>query len=112
MTSAISEQSEQKKGSFSQPEIKIRILCYLYNKGEDGANAYKIQSCAHTHQDSTRFKRLLDELCDRGRLEKKDRSYLHKGLITYNITQKGRETVEICRNPLVKDIIGTPEDLQ
>jgi predicted transcriptional regulator len=111
LTTTATQQSEQKKGSLSQPEIKINILCYLYNKGENGANAYKIQSCVHTHQDSTRFKRLLEELCQKGRLEQKDRSYLHKGLITYNITQKGRETVQMLRNPLVRDIIGTPEDL-
>lgn len=103
------KQPEQKKGSLSQPEIKIRILCYLYKKGRDGGNAYQIQSCVHTQQDFTRFKYLLQDLCDKGRIEKKDRSDIHKGLITYNITQKGSETIEILRNDLVKDIVGMPE---
>jgi len=103
------KESERKKGSLSQPEIKIRILCYLFNKGRDGANAYQIQSCVHTHQDFNRFRQLLQDLCDKGRLEKKDRSDLHKGLITYNITQKGIKTVEYLKNDLVKDIVGMPE---
>jgi hypothetical protein len=42
---------------------------------------------------------------------KKDWSYLHKGLITYNITQKGRDTVQKLRDSLVRDIIPVPEDL-
>jgi hypothetical protein len=104
--------SKQRKGrNLSQGDIKIRILSYLYNKGGDGANAYSIQShCVPTSQEANRFKHFLDDLCDLERIEKKDRSDLRKGLITYNITQKGRETVQILRNPLIKDILGLNED--
>jgi hypothetical protein len=59
--------------------------------------------------DTSRFKRPLDDLYDLRRIDRKDRSDLHEGLITYNITQKGREKVQVLRNELVKDIIGTPE---
>ena len=35
------------RGNLSQGEIKIRILGYLYNKGEIGANAYTIEHRAN-----------------------------------------------------------------
>ena len=102
--------AEQKGRNLSHVEIKIRVLCYLCNKGEDGANAYNIQShCVPTSQEASRFKHLLDDLYALGRIDRRDRSDLRKGLITYNITDRGRETVEALRNALIKDIVGTPE---
>jgi hypothetical protein len=104
------ESGKQKGRNLSQTEIKIRILCYPFNRGDDGANAYNIQShCVPTVQDTSRFERLLDDLYSLGRIDRRDRSDLHKGLITYNITPKGRETVQVPRSELVIDIIGTPE---
>jgi hypothetical protein len=107
------ESASQRKGkNLSQGDIKIRILSYLFNKGQDGANAYNIQShCVKTSQDANRFKHFLDELCLIERIEKKDRSDLHKGLITYNITQRGRDTIQALRQPLIKDFLGIPDDV-
>ena len=104
------ERSYKHKGkNLGQTDIKIRILCYLFNLGEDGTNAYMIQRhCVRTTQDTSRFKRLLDDLYDLRRIDRKDRSDLHKGLITYNVTQKGRETVQVLRNELVKEFIIHP----
>jgi hypothetical protein len=109
----LAEQStSQKKGrNLSQQDIKIRILSYLYHKGGDGANAYNIQShCVPTAQEANRFRRFLDDLCELERIEKRDRSDLHKGLITYSITEKGSETVRALRNPLIKDLLGLVDE--
>jgi hypothetical protein len=84
-------------------------LCYLHYRGDDGANADNIHShCVPTVQDTSRFKHLLDDLYSLGKIDRKDRSDLHKGLITYNITPKGRETMQALRSELVKDIIPPP----
>jgi len=99
---------KRRNRNLSQTEIKIRILEYLFLKGKEGRNAYDIQlHCVPTSQEATRFKRFLDELCELGRIEKKDRSNVHKGLITYNITDKGRETIQ--RAHLDADFFGLPE---
>ena len=54
----------KKKPHLSQEQIKIRILAYLYNKGEDGANSYTIQRKANipSSQEYNRFKGFLDYL--------------------------------------------------
>ena len=61
----------EKERNLSQQEIKIRILSYLYSI-EEGANAHTIQFHAvlgHT-QEASRFKLLLEELCDLDRVQK------------------------------------------
>jgi hypothetical protein len=83
----------------------------LLLKGEEGRNANDIQlHCVRTSQDSTRFKGFLEDLCELGRIEKKDRSAIFKGLITYNITDKGKETVQKLRDPLVRDLLEIKEE--
>ena len=97
--------------NLSQQEIKIRILSYLYNK-EEGSNAHNIQFHAvpgHT-QEASRFKRLLEELCALERIQEVDMSYVAKGRVIYKITNKGRETIEHLRNPLIKEFLGIGED--
>jgi hypothetical protein len=106
LTAQLESASPTKGRNLSQADIKFRILIYLFKKGQDGANANNIQSqSVRTSQDASRFRSFLDDLCRLKRIEKKDRSDLHKGLITYNITQKGRDTVQALRNELIKDIL-------
>ena len=93
--------------NLSQEQIKIRILSYLYNR-EEGANQHNIQFHAifgHT-QEASRFKKLLDELCQLERIVAVDMSYVAKGRIIYKITEKGRRTIESIRDPLIKDFLG------
>ncbi|MDP9289316.1 MAG: hypothetical protein M3P08_14130 [Thermoproteota archaeon] len=93
--------------NLSQEQIKIRILSYLYNR-EDGSNAHSIQFHAipgHT-QEASRFKRLLEELCALERIREVDMSHVTKGRVIYMITNKGRETIEHLRDPLIKEFLG------
>jgi hypothetical protein len=73
-----------KERNLSRQEIKIRILSYLYNKDE-GSNAHTIQFHAipsHT-QEASRFKRLLEALCELDRVQKADMSHVTKGRVIY-----------------------------
>jgi hypothetical protein len=55
----------------TEDRIKIRIMAYLYNKGEIGANAYVIQHRANIPlQEYNRLRGFLDDLCKLGSLEK------------------------------------------
>ena len=93
--------------NLSQQQIRIRILSYLYNN-EEGANQHNIQFHAivgHT-QEASRFKVILDELCQLERIAPVDISYVPKGRIIYKITMKDKKTIEIIRNPLIKDFLG------
>ncbi len=99
-----------RRRNLSQQEIKIRILSYLYNKVE-GSNAHTIQFHAipgHT-QEASRFKRLLEDLCELDRVQKVDMSHVTKGRVIYKITKKGRETIERLRDPVVKEFLGLEE---
>ena len=97
--------------NLSQEQIKIRILSYLYNKDE-GANQHNIQFHAivgHT-QEASRFKKILDELCQLERIVSVDMSYVAKGRIIYKITVKGKKTIESIRDPLIKDFFGLADE--
>jgi predicted transcriptional regulator len=100
----------EKERNLSHQEIKIRILSYLYSK-EDGANAHTIQFHAilgHT-QEASRFKLLLEELCDLDRVQKVDMSHVTKGRVIYKITDKGRQTIERLRDPVIKEFLKLGE---
>jgi hypothetical protein len=93
--------------NLSQQEIKIRILSYLYNKKE-GRNAHDIQFHAvpgHT-QETSRFKKLLEELCALESIQELDMSHVSKGRVIYIITDKGKKTIESLRDPLIRDFLG------
>ena len=83
-----------KPRNLSQEQIKIRILSYLYNKTE-GANAHNIQFrgiSGHT-QEASRFKKLLEELCELDCINKVRMDHVTMGSVIYKITDKGRGTV-------------------
>jgi predicted transcriptional regulator len=46
--------------------------------------------------------KILDELCELGRIVSVDMSYVAKGRIIYKITEKGKKTIETIRDPLIK----------
>jgi hypothetical protein len=93
----------KKKSHLSPIQIKIRILAFLYPR-EDGANSYTIQRKANipSSQESNRFKGFLDDLCALACLEKKA---VETGgdiqRINYIITKKGKDTVDLIRNPIL-----------
>ena len=95
--------------NLSQEQIKIRILSYLYHKGE-GSNAHNIQFHAilgaHT-QEASRFKKLLKDMCILGRIEEIDMGHVTKGRVIYKITDKGRETINHLRHEM--DLLGLDE---
>ena len=94
--------------SLSQAQVKIRILAYLYNKGSQGANSYTIQQKANipSSQESNRFKGFLEDLCVLSRLEKYEVETGGQSIRTfYRITDKGRQTIDAIRNPLLLDIL-------
>ena len=104
----------KKKPHLSQEQIKIRILAFLYNKGEDGANSYTIQRKANipSSQEYNRFKGFLNELCILSCLKRKEEETGGQTLrVFYIITEKGKKTVEAVRNPLLESIIGPTEYL-
>lgn len=96
----------------SQGEINIRILRYLYNRGEFGAAAYTIEQRAHIpSQEAKRFRGFL-----RSNQTPLITSYeaeigRDKKRIYYKFTQKGRDTVDIYRRSLMPEIFGSIEDL-
>jgi hypothetical protein len=95
--------------NLSRDLIKIRILQYLFLQGREGRNAHDIQlHCVPTSQEATRFKGFLDELCELGRIERKDQSNIHKGQITYNITDRGADTIRKILSE--GDFFGLPEE--
>jgi predicted transcriptional regulator len=100
-----------KRRNLSQEQISIRILSYLYYK-EEGANAHNIQfhgiSGRHT-QEANRFKKILDEMCDKECIQKVNMSHVTAGRLIYKITDKGRNTIQSLRNPLIKDLLGLTE---
>ena len=97
----------KKKPHLSPIQIKIRILAFLYPR-EDGANSYTIQRKANipSSQESNRFKGFLDDLCALACLEKK---IVETGgdiqRINYIITKKGRDTVDLIRNPILEGFL-------
>jgi hypothetical protein len=97
----------------SEIQIKIRILAYLYNKGEIGANAYVIQHRANIPlQEYKRFRGFLDELCELSLLDKyEEETRGEKARTIYKITESGRTTVDTCRQPHMKGLLGSIEDL-
>jgi hypothetical protein len=97
--------------NLSQQDIKIRILSYLYNK-EDGSNAHNIQFHAitgHT-QEANRFKAILEELCELERIQEVDMDHVTKGRVIYKITNRGRQTIEHLRDPIVRDFLGLDKE--
>ena len=102
-----------KPRNLSQEQIKIRILSYLYNKTE-GANAHNIQFrgiSGHT-QEASRFKKLLEELCELDCINKVRMDHVIMGSVIYKITGKGRGTVQKLRDQFILDILGMKvEDL-
>jgi hypothetical protein len=105
-----------KPRNLSQEQIKIRILSFLYSKRE-GANAHHIQfrgvsgRTRHT-QEASRFKTLLDELCDLKCIERVPMDHVAIGRVIYKITDKGRGTVQRLRDQLILDVLGLKvEDL-
>jgi hypothetical protein len=99
--------------NLSQEQIKIRILSYLY-KNKEGANAHKIQfqgMSGHT-QEASRFKKLLEELCELHCVDKVPMDHVTMGSVIYKITDKGRGTVQKLRDQFILDILGLKvEDL-
>lgn len=93
----------------------IRILAYLYNKGEIGTNAYAIQHRANIPlQEYNRFRGFLEDLCSKSCLEKyEEETRGEKGRINYRITDIGRKTVDGYRDQRFKfqQIFGSIEDL-
>ena len=86
-------------------------MSYLYNR-EDGANQHSIQFHAvpgHT-QEASRFKKLLDDLCQLDRIVSIDMSHVTKGRVIYKITDKGKKTIEGIRDPLIKEFLGLAEE--
>lgn len=80
------------KGNLSQGEIKIRILGYLYNRGETGANGYTIEHRANIRsQEFNRFRGFLEGLCSLSLLTKYEVEIgRDKTRVNYKITQKVR----------------------
>jgi hypothetical protein len=99
--------------NLSQEQIKIRILAYLYNKGEIGANAYVIQHRANIpSQEYIRFRGFLDESVNLHCLETYDEETGgEKPRVNYRITTKGKQVVDRYRDPLLQEILGSVEDL-
>lgn len=100
--------------NLSQEQIKIRILSFLYNKGDKGANAHAIQfhGISKRTQEASRFKILLQELRDVGCINEVPMDNVAVGRVIYIITQKGSDTVQKLRDQLVLDILGLKvEDL-
>lgn len=103
----------KRKEHLSQAQVKIRILAYLYNKGSQGANSYTIQQKANipSSQESNRFKGFLEELCTLSQLEKYEVETGGKSIrIYYRITNKGRQTIDVIRNPLLVGILDDKID--
>jgi hypothetical protein len=103
----------KKEGNLSQEQIKIRVLAYLYNRGEIGANAYTIQHRANIPlQEYNRFRGFLEEMCILSLLTKyEEETGGDKMRISYKITQNGKNTVDRYRDPLIQQIFGSIEDL-
>jgi len=102
-----------KPRNLSQEQIKIRILSYLYNKTE-GANAHNIQfrGISGRTQEASRFKKLLEELCEVDCIDKVPMDHVTVGSFIYKITDKGRGTVLKLRDQFILDIFGLKvEDL-
>ena len=99
-----------RKKNFSQEQMKVMILSYMYNR-EEGANAHNIQFYGIVGRtiEGSRFKKLLEELCLLETLSKEDMSHVTEGRVIYKITEKGRHTIEALRNPLIKDVLGFTE---
>ena len=103
----------KKERSLSQEQIKIRILAYLYNKGEIGANSYAIQHRAHIPlQEFNRFRGFLEDLCTKSCLKKYEvETKGDKSRINYIITSKGKDVINRYRDPLIQEILWSVEDL-
>jgi predicted transcriptional regulator len=101
------------KGNLSQGEIKMRILGYLYNRGETGANLYTIEHRANIpSQEFNRFRGFLEELCSLSLLTKYEEEIgRDKTRAYYKITQKGKEIVDIYRRSVMPKIFGSIDDL-
>ena len=86
------------------------ILSYMYNR-EEGANAHNIQFYGIVGRtiEGSRFKKLLEELCLIDDLTMIDMSHVTEGRVIYKITQKGRQTIDLIRDPLMKDFLGFTE---
>jgi hypothetical protein len=85
----------------------------LYNKRE-GANAHSIQfhGISRRTQEASRFKKLLDELCDLECIKRVPMDHVAIGRVIYEITDKGRGTVQKLRDQLILDVLGLKvEDL-
>jgi hypothetical protein len=98
------------KKNFSQEQIKVMIMSYMYNKDE-GANAHTIQfyGIAGRTVEGSRFKKILVELCQLEIMNTIDMSHVAQGRVIYKITEKGRNTIEAIRNPLIKSVLGFME---
>lgn len=89
-------------------------MAYLYNRRENGgANAYVIQHRANIPlQEYKRFRGFLDELCQLSLLDKyEEETGGEKARTIYKTTESGRTTVDTCRLPHMKGLLGSIEDL-
>ena len=87
-------------------------MAYLYTKDTKenyGAYSYTIQRKAGitSSQESNRFKRFLDELCELSCLTTiLEETGGERSRIKYVITEKGKKTIDLIRNPLIQGLIG------
>lgn len=97
----------------TEEQIKIRILAYLYNRGEIGANAYVIQHRANIPlQEYNRFRGFLEDLCKKDLLATyEEETGGTKARTNYKILEKGRITVNTCRLAHMQELLGSIEGL-
>jgi hypothetical protein len=104
-----------KREYLTEGGVKIRILAYLFNKGEIGANAYVIQHRANIPmQEYTRLRGFLEDLCQLGLLSKREEETggkEGKPRAIYIITESGRATVNTYRLAQLPKLFGPIEDL-
>jgi hypothetical protein len=98
--------------NLSQEQIKIRILSYLFNNNK-GANSHKIQFLGMSGytQEASRFKKLLEELCELECIDKVPIDHVTVGSVIYKITDKGRGIMLNLRDQFLLDIFGLKQKI-
>lgn len=105
----------KKEKNLSQEQIKIRILAFLFNKGDKGpnagANAYTIQHKANIPlQEYARLRTFLEELCKLQCLQKyEEETPGDKPRIKYMITEQGKKITIIYRDSM-QPLFGSIEE--
>lgn len=93
----------------------MRVLAYLFNKGDVGANQYVIQHKANIPmQEYNRFRGFLEDLCQLELLRKREEETGGpKPRAIYMITENGRTTVNTYRltHAHLQKLFGSVEDL-